>query len=198
MNFIVSNQEQANKEEIKTEETSSQDNPELSMKEENQEDSSLEDQVKLELEELKKKVKCLEEEKNLLQDQVLRKQADFDNYRKRVIKEKCQLKEDALADFMKKILPLLDNFERALDSSSEGQSFKEGVEMIYNQLQGLLKEEGLEVIPAQGEIFDPHIHQAVMQVESEECPECTVVEELQKGYSLKERVLRASMVKVAK
>ncbi len=189
----------SDKEEIAKEEQSFQENLEQSIEEENQiDDTSKQTEEVGEVEELKQQIVALQDEKKSLMDQVLRKQADFENYRKRVIKEKSYLKEEALIGFMKKTLPLLDNFERALINKAESDGFKEGVEMIYNQLFSLLKEEGLEVIPSQGNVFDPHVHEAVMQVESEEYPENTVVEELQKGYSLKERVLRASMVKVAK
>ncbi len=140
----------------------------------------------------------LEEEKTTLLEQVMRQQADFDNYRKRVMKEKASMRESILGDFVKKLLPLLDNLERALASVEEEKSLKEGVEMIYKQFVALLREEGIESISCQGGIFCPHLHEAVMQVETEDFPSNTVVEELQKGYQFKGKVLRASMVKVAK
>lgn len=139
----------------------------------------------------------LQEENVALLEQVARQQADFDNYRKRVMKEKASTREVTLGGLVKKLLPLLDNLERAL-AGAEEKVLKEGVEMIYKQFLTLFKEEGIEIISCKGEAFCPHSHEAVMQVETEDFPPNTVVEELQKGYRLKEKVLRASMVKVAK
>jgi molecular chaperone GrpE len=142
--------------------------------------------------------KLMEENRDLFQ-QVLRKQADFENYRKRVARERAAWREDLLGDFIKKMLPLLDNLERALTSSvkEEEKGLKKGLEMVYQQFLALLKEEGVEEIVCRGEAFDPHIHEAVMVVDSE-AGENTVVDELQKGYRLGDRILRCSMVTVSK
>ncbi len=140
----------------------------------------------------------LQEENVALLEQVARQQADFDNYRKRVMKEKVSMRDAILGDLAKKLLPLLDNLERALAGAEEENGLKEGVGMIYKQFLTLFKDEGIEIISCKGEAFCPYSHEAVMQVETEDFPPNTVVEELQKGYRLKEKVLRASMVKVAK
>lgn len=130
-----------------------------------------------------------------------RLQADFDNYRKRTQKEKEETIKYAAEKVITAMLPVVDNFERAVASARTSQDFAgfaQGVEMILKQMQNVLSKEGLSVIKAVGEPFDPNLHDAVMQVESGEHPENTVVEELQKGYYLKEKVLRPSMVKVSR
>jgi len=149
-------------------------------------------------EDLLQELERLKEENRDLFQQVLRKQADFENYRKRMARERAAWREDLLGDFIKKMLPLLDNLERALKSSEEGEKgLKTGLEMVYQQFLALLKEEGAEEIVCRGEAFDPHIHEAVMVVDSGD-EENTVVDELQKGYRLGERILRCSMVTVSK
>lgn len=130
-----------------------------------------------------------------------RLQADFDNYRKRTQKEKEDIYKYASERVVESMLPVLDNFERAVTSSQTNQdfdSFAQGVEMIWRQMQNLLSQEGLTPIEAVGQPFDPTLHEAVLQVESEEYPDNTVVEELQKGYYLKDKILRPSMVKVSR
>src|SRR5699024_11447059 len=101
-------------------------------------------------------------------------------------------------DVITELLPVLDNFERALQTevSEENQSFKDGVQMVYDQLNNALQAQGVEAIIATGEAFDPNLHHAVMQVSDEEYAANTVVEELQKGYMLKDKVIRPTMVKV--
>ena len=129
-----------------------------------------------------------------------RLQAEFDNYRKRTQKEKEETVKYAAERIVESMLPVLDNFERAMNSSKSNQdfnAFSQGVEMIFKQMQSTLTKEGLNPIEAVGQPFDPKLHDAVLQVESEDYPENTVVEELQKGYYLKEKVLRPSMVKVS-
>lgn len=119
-----------------------------------------------------------------------RLQAEFDNYRKRTQKEKEDFAKYASERVMEGLLPVLDNFERAIEASKTTQdikSFSQGVEMIFKQMQSILAKEGLAAIEAVGQPFDPNIHEAVLQVDSEEHPENTVVEELQKGYYLKEK-----------
>ena len=142
------------------------------------------------------------EEKNEEYEEALnrlyRLQADFDNYKKRVMKQQEEYYKYASDKLIVSLLPVLDNFERALTAEGDGQEFKEGVDMIYKQLNEALTQEGLSKIDAVANEFDPNQHQAVMQVESEEHPENTVIEELQKGYKLKDKVIRYSMVKVAK
>lgn len=130
---------------------------------------------------------------------LLRLQADYENFRRRTRLEKEELAKYASRQLVEKLLPVLDNFERALAaarSTADFDSFARGVDMIYRQLTDVLAQEGLEPIKAVGEPFDPALHQAVMRVESEEHGDNIVVEELQKGYRLKEKVIRPSMVKV--
>ena len=131
----------------------------------------------------------------------LRAQADFDNFRRRTLKEKEDLAKFASMKLVSDLVPVLDNFERAIAANtadSASDSFTKGVDMIYRQFLGVLEQEGLAAMNAVGQPFNPELHQAVMQVDSDEYEEGTVVEELQKGYTLKERVLRPAMVKVSK
>ncbi|HEY8909865.1 MAG TPA: nucleotide exchange factor GrpE [Desulfosporosinus sp.] len=133
-------------------------------------------------------------------DQLLRLQADFDNYRKRTQKEKVELIKYASERIVADLLPVLDNFERAASAAKvnpDFTAFSQGVDMILRQLQTALSKEGLKAMEAVGQPFDPNLHDAVLRVDSEEHPENTVVEEIQKGYYLKEKVLRPCMVKVS-
>ena len=134
-----------------------------------------------------------------LNNRLLRVQADYDNFRRRSREEKESAAKYRAQGFVEELLPALDNFERALSVTPEGEeatSLAQGLNMVYNQLQEALKKEGVTVIETVGETFDPHLHQAVMQVEEEGFESNQIVEELQKGYKLKDRVLRPSMVKV--
>lgn len=143
------------------------------------------------------KEKTAEAENNY--NRALRLQADYDNLRRRTRQEREDLLKFGAEQLINGLLPVLDNFERALASSGDGgPKFVSGVEMIHRQLKDVLGNEGLTAIPAQGEQFDPNVHEAVMQVEDTGEPENTVVEELRKGYYLKGKVIRAAMVKVAK
>lgn len=133
-------------------------------------------------------------------DRFLRLQAEFDNYRRRTQKEKTEIVKYASEQLVSELLPVLDNFERATSSAQSNPDitvFSQGVDMILRQLQTALSKVGLKPMEAVGQPFDPNLHEAVMRVESEDHPENTVVEELQKGYFLKEKVLRPSMVKVS-
>lgn len=134
------------------------------------------------------------------QQRVLRTQADFDNFRRRTQKEKEDLAKYASSLLITELLPVIDNFERALSTGTDNpevSSYAKGVEMIFRQLEGVLKAEGLEEMNSVGQPFNPEYHQAIMQVESDEYEEGIVVEEVQKGYKLKDRVLRPAMVKVS-
>ena len=132
-----------------------------------------------------------------LTDRVTRQMAEFDNFRKRSEKEKSQMYEIGAKDIIEKILPVVDNFERGLAQAPEGDSFADGMKMIYKQLITTLDELGVKPIEAVGKEFDPNFHNAVMHVEDEEAGENIVVEEFQKGYTYKDFVVRHSMVKVA-
>ena len=135
-----------------------------------------------------------------LTDRVTRQMAEFDNFRKRSEKEKSQMYEIGAKDIIEKILPVVDNFERGLDSIPEeekGSPFAEGMEKIYKQLMTTLDSLGVKPIEAVGQEFNPDFHNAVMHVEDEEFGENVVAEEFQKGYMYRESVVRHSMVKVA-
>lgn len=124
--------------------------------------------------------------------------AEFDNYKKRTAKEKENLYIEATKDTISVLLPVLDNLERAAEAdSNEVESLKDGINMVLKQFKEVLKEIGVEEIPAKGEQFNPEVHSAVMHIESEEFGNNVVVEELQKGYKIKDKVIRCSVVKVA-
>lgn len=130
----------------------------------------------------------------------LRAQADFDNFRRRTLKEKEELAQYASMKLITQLLPVVDNFGRALQTSgdqSDSQSFHKGVDMIYRQLLQVLEAEGLKAMEPVGQPFDPEMHQAIMQVESDEHEEGIVVEVVQPGYWLKDKVIRPAMVKVS-
>ena len=131
--------------------------------------------------------------------QAVRLQADFANFRRRTMQEKEDLLRAANEGLVRELLPVLDNFERALAAPGERlEDFRAGVQMIYRQLYGILEQEGLAPVPAVGEVFDPARHEAMEQVVSEEHPDNTVVEELRRGYCFRGRLLRAALVKVAR
>lgn len=133
-------------------------------------------------------------------ERFLRVQADFDNFRRRSRQEKEEFAKYASAKLVEQLLPVFDNFERALQSSKETKDFDslvKGVEMTFRQMEQVLVQEGLAAMQAVGQPFNPEYHQAIMQVESEEHEEGIVVEEVQKGYMLKDKVLRPAMVKVS-
>ena len=134
-----------------------------------------------------------------LLDSLMRLKADFENYRKRMMREQTRIVETAEAELVKRLLPVIDNLERALANSGEEQpkGLREGVEMVLGQMMEVLVGEGLEVIDPEGEPFDPEHHEAMMVVETGECPEDTVIEVVQKGYRFGGILLRPAMVKVS-
>ena len=130
-------------------------------------------------------------------DRSLRLQADFENFRRRTAKEKEELSAVVTQGILKDMLPLLDNFERAMAAEAkDGEAFQKGVEMIFTQFGEVLKKNGLEKIETEGQKFDPNFHQAVMRVQNEELEDDDIAQELQKGYMVKGRVIRPSMVQV--
>src|SRR5579872_1500188 len=138
-------------------------------------------------------------ERDTLIDRLARLQAEFENARKRTAREQQDFREYAVADAVKALLPTLDSFERALQTSAADKSeFRGGVELIYKQLQDALQKLGLRAISAKGEPFDPHLHEAIEMVETTDADDHQILEELQRGYKLKDRLLRPSMVKVAR
>jgi len=142
-------------------------------------------------------LKTLREERNLLLDRLARLQAEFDNARKRAAREQSEFREYAVADAIKALLPMLDSFDRALEAHAGDENFR-GIELINRQFHDALAKLGVRPIPAAGEPFDPHLHQAVEVVDTSEAADDTVLEELQRGYRLKDRLLRPAMVRVAR
>jgi molecular chaperone GrpE len=132
-----------------------------------------------------------------LQDRFLRFQAEFQNFRKRVDKDRLELSEYASMEAIRTLLPIIDDFERALQTETADKTYAQGLELIRQRLFDALKKLGLEPIVVQGEPFDPHIHHAVEMVETEDAPDHTVLAEFQRGYNFKGRLLRPAMVKVA-
>ena len=150
-----------------------------------------------EIEALKGQVEKLTGDLQEKKDRLLRLQDDFDNFRRRSAKEREEISAVVTQNFCKDMLPLLDNFERAMAAETKDvEAFQKGVEMIFTQFQEVLKKNGLEQIEAVGQKFDPNFHQAVMRVEDPEKEDDTVAQELQKGYMVKGRVIRPSMVQV--
>lgn len=132
-----------------------------------------------------------------LNDRYLRAVADFENYRKRADREKEDFRKYALQNLLRDLLPVLDNFDRALDHAAEGDDFHKGVLLIYKQLWDVLQRYGVKTIDQTGVRFDPNIHEAVIREEDPSVPSHTVAAVLQKGYFLHDRLLRPAMVKVA-
>ena len=144
----------------------------------------------------KKKKDPKDEKIEELTDRVKRQMAEFDNFRKRTEKEKAQMFDVGAKSIIEKILPVIDNFERGLASIPEeeaGSAFADGMNMIYKQLMNELEQAGVAPIEAVGEEFDPEYHNAVMQVENDELESGTVAQELQKGYTYRDSVVRHSM-----
>jgi molecular chaperone GrpE len=130
-------------------------------------------------------------------DRYLRTLADFENFRKRAEREKADFQRYALVGLVRDLLPVIDNFDRALEHAEEGDEFHKGVALIYKQLFDVLQRHGLKPISESGVRFDPNIHEAVVREEDPSVPSHTVVAILQKGYFLHDRLLRPAMVKVA-
>lgn len=150
-------------------------------------------------ESLENQMKKLEEEVNTWKTDYYKVFADMENLKRRLEKEHQNSLKFMMQSFIEELLPVVDNFERSLNvqnPSEEVQTFLKGYQMIFDQLMAILKKNGVEVIEAQGKEFDPNLHQAVMTAQDDQYGHNIVVEELQKGYKLKDRVIRASLVKV--
>lgn len=131
-------------------------------------------------------------------DRLARLQAEFDNFRKRNLREQQEFRDYALTDTLKQLLPILDSLDRAIKTEGVSlEDFRSGVELIDRQFHDVLTRLGVEPIIAQGQPFDPSLHQAIQMVETTEVPDNHVIDELQRGYRLRDRVLRAAMVRVA-
>ena len=136
-------------------------------------------------------------EKADLQDRLLRVRAEFDNFRKRSERERGDFIQFAAMDMVKDVLPVLDDFERALKVETADREYAKGVELIYQRLFDTLKKIGLEPIETAGRLFDPNVHQAVERVPTEEAEDQAILGEFQRGYNFKGRLLRPAMVRVA-
>lgn len=139
----------------------------------------------------------LEQEKAELSEQLLRRLAEFENYRRRTEREKSEIADLVAGETVKPLLSILDDFERALKAECASADYARGVELIYQRMVDALKKLGLEPVQAEGAAFDPNLHHAIEMVETEEAEDHTVVADLLKGYTFRGRLLRPSMVKVA-
>ena len=137
------------------------------------------------------------EEKNDLLDRLLRRQAEFDNFRRRAERERADVLEYANTDTVRSILPILDDFERALKVENTGKEYVRGMELIHQRFSDALKKLGLEPINTKGLKFDPQVHHAVEMTETDEVEDHTIQDEYQRGYNFRGRLLRPAMVKVA-
>ncbi|HET7208331.1 MAG TPA: nucleotide exchange factor GrpE [Terriglobales bacterium] len=144
-------------------------------------------------------LEALRAERDQLVDRLARAQADFDNARKRATREQQEYRDYALSDAIKALLPVLDSFDLALEHpDADTAHFRSGIELINKQLHDALAKLGLRPIPAKGEPFDPYLHQAIEMVDTRDAEDHQVLDELQRGYKLKDRLLRPAMVRVAR
>jgi len=157
------------------------------------------------IEAINERVRQLEKERDEIADFLNRQRSDFENYKRRVERDRLSVVESVMTDFAKKLLPIVDNLDRAIDNSKKSQSekseefkhFLEGIVLVAQQLYELLAEMGVEPIPSVGELFDPHLHEAVVVERNENVPHNTIVAELLRGYKMGEKVIRHALVKVA-
>ena len=184
----VEKEETIEKETAVNDESNKEENVEASEGSENTEED--------ELDMIKKQNKKLQEELDATKDSLLRLRAEYDNYRKRTIKEKEGIYSDAYVDVIKEILPVIDNLERAIAADGSLEDLKKGVEMTMKGCQDAFAKLGIEEIDASGE-FDPNFHNAVMHVEDENLDKNVVAEVFQKGYKKDDKIIRHTMVKVA-
>jgi molecular chaperone GrpE len=140
------------------------------------------------------------QERDALLDRLARMQAEFDNYRKRNAREQAEFRDYAIADAIKSFLPVLDNFDLALrhqQAEPADSALRSGIELIRKQMEDVLARLGVQPVPTEGQQFDPRVHEAIEMVESRDHADHEVIEELQRGYKLKDRLLRPAMVRVA-
>ena len=161
------------------------------------EEEILEQEVTEQVEEAAEEVDPWEEKYNAEHDSYLRLAADYDNFRKRTVKEKEASYGNGKADTVGKLLPVYDNLERALMQETEDAAYKKGVEMTMTELQKILNTMGVEIFGEKGDTFDPNLHNAVMHTEEEGAPENTVTQVFQKGFKMGDRVIRFAIVQVA-
>ena len=139
----------------------------------------------------------LRAERDELRDLVLRRQAEFDNFRKRTERDRYEQAQYASMEIVRELVTVLDDFERAMKTECASPEYARGVELIYSHMQDTLKKVGLEPVDSIGKLFDPHQHQAIERVETKEAEDNTVLGEFQRGYNFKGRLLRPAMVRVA-
>ena len=147
---------------------------------------------------IESELESLRPEKANYLDRLARLQAEFDNYRKRSVKEQQDFRDYALAEALKSLLPIMDSLDRAVKTNAKTvEDLRSGIELIDKQFHDALAKLGVEPVPASGEVFDPNLHQAVQMVETDEVEDHRVIDELQRGYRIKDRLLRPAMVRVA-
>jgi molecular chaperone GrpE len=212
--FLTEKNKKENKDEVSLSssrlEESEEEEKELEEKREmelEKSESGIEEKEKVQIDVLKERLEKTEKEYKELEDRLLRLAAEFDNYKKRTAREFQSIIKNANEELISQLVETLDNFQRALTSASRSNStknsndfdsFHKGVELIYQHFIEILRKEGLKEIKAVGELFDPYLHEAVMQQESEEFPEGVVMDEISKGYILNDKVIRHSKVIVSK
>jgi molecular chaperone GrpE len=152
----------------------------------------------VDVEQLKAEVEKARVDRDAYLDRLARLQAEFDNFRKRTAREQQDFREYAVAEAVKSLLPVLDSFDRALAAEGDGTEFRAGIELINRQFHDALAKLGVEPLKVVGEPFDPQYHQAVQMVDTKEMEDNHVLDELQRGYKLKNRLLRPAMVRVAR
>lgn len=157
---------------------------------------SLLGELKKENSKLKDENKKAINELDSIKDRLARVMAEYDNFRKRTVKEKDNIYSDACKDILKEVLPVLDNLERAVNVEGNAEDLKKGIEMTMKQFNNALSKLNVEEIPCEGE-FDPNLHNAVMHIEDDKYDKNSIVEVLQKGYKREDKIIRYSMVKVA-
>ncbi|MBQ9267282.1 MAG: nucleotide exchange factor GrpE [Clostridia bacterium] len=161
------------------------------------ENEELAEEVEKTAEELEDEVAKLKKENGKYYEHLQRTAAEFDNYKKRISKEKDSIYKLAVGDVVLKYIPIVDNLEKAIQAETQDEKMKEGVELIYKQLLEIMTSLGVEQVEAVNQPFNPEFHEAVMHIEDENYGEKIVVEDFRKGYKMGDRVLRHSMVKVA-
>jgi molecular chaperone GrpE len=139
----------------------------------------------------------LRDERDQLLDRVVRLQAEFDNYRKRETRERAEFREYAMANAVERFLPVIDNFQLALGAKGTAEQLRSGVELIVRQMEEIVRSLGVEPVPAVETQFDPRVHEAVEMVDRDDVPDRQVLEEIRRGYTLRDRLLRPAMVRVA-
>ncbi|HEX8799083.1 MAG TPA: nucleotide exchange factor GrpE [Terriglobales bacterium] len=143
-------------------------------------------------------LEALRAEKANYLDRLARLQAEFDNFRKRSVRDQQDFRDYALAEALRSLLPILDSLDRALKTTGVSvEDFRSGIELVDKQFHDALSKLGVEPVGAEGEIFDPNLHQAVQMVDTDEVEDHRVIDELQRGYRIKDRLLRPAMVRVA-